>query len=626
MLFDDEIKEYDSNTLLSDDTLSALIDEKDVIDRQRLILALENRAVALGMKRQFNDLLKAYLLKEKELLAQFEPKKEKRKRDIKENANYKTDFEGPYLSLECGNWQADLSGVRTWGMFGECLACYNPILPIEILSNLETGTEKLKLAFYKNFQWKEITVEKSTIASNTKIVALADLGVPVTTETARYLVRYLSDVESLNEGIIPVKVSTSKMGWFGDEFMPYECAVVFDGEGRFRDSFEAIKPNGNYDLWLKEVKKVRATGRTEPKFFLAASFASPLVNICGLLPFICNLWGETEGGKTVSSKLAVSIWADPREGKYMTDFNSTDTAFEVRLDFLNNLPLIIDDSATVKDKFNFDMSKFIYDTCKGKGRGRSNRSLGVNRENTWQNITLTNGEHAMSNDNLQGGAINRVLDFEVGTKAIYNDPAGLCEVIHANYGYAGEYFIKAVKEIGFDKIRTMQKDFYEQIRAVGDMEKQSASLSVLLTADKIATDYIFCDGEYLKLDEIKPVLVSHESLSENQRCYDYILGEIASNQNKFDEGINNNRTEMWGCYDGNHVAIIKNVFERICKAGGFSSKSFLSWAKKKDLIQCSGERFEKQKRFGGSRAWCVVLLNKQESVSEIETIYDKPPF
>ena len=82
-------------------------------------------------------------------------------------------------------------------MFGETLACYHPILPVQRLVNAETGKEKVKLAFKKGARWKEIIVDKGIIASNNKIVSLADYGVSVTSETSKALVRYLSDLEIL---------------------------------------------------------------------------------------------------------------------------------------------------------------------------------------------------------------------------------------------------------------------------------------------------------------------------------------------------------------------------------------------------------------------------------------------
>ena len=74
-------------------------------------------------------------------------------------------------------------------MFGEVLACYHPILPVERFVNAETGKEKIRIAFKKGFKWNEITVDKGVIASANKIVSLADYGVSVTSETAKYLVR-----------------------------------------------------------------------------------------------------------------------------------------------------------------------------------------------------------------------------------------------------------------------------------------------------------------------------------------------------------------------------------------------------------------------------------------------------
>ena len=72
---------------------------------------------------------------------------------------------------------------------------------------------------------------------------------------------------------------------------------------------------------------------------LAASFASVLVPLLGGLPFIVDLWGETEGGKTVTLMVAASVWADPAENKYIGDFKTTDTALESRADMLNHLRL-----------------------------------------------------------------------------------------------------------------------------------------------------------------------------------------------------------------------------------------------------------------------------------------------
>ena len=193
------------------------------------------------------------------------------------------------------------------------------------------------------------------ITSASKIVQLSKLGVSVTSENAKLLVKYLSDVENLNDDDIPVQKSTSKLGWIGQDFIPYDTDIIFDGDMQFKQLYESIGSYGNKQMWMDHVLELRKSGRMEIKFFLAASFASVLVGMTGALPFIVDLWGETEGGKSVAMMLAASIWANPADSMYIGDFKTTDVQLEVRSDLLNHLPLMLDDSskvsARIRDNF-----------------------------------------------------------------------------------------------------------------------------------------------------------------------------------------------------------------------------------------------------------------------------------
>ena len=68
-------------------------------------------------------------------------------------------------------------------------------------------------------------------------------------------------------------------------------------------------------------------------------------------------------------------------------------------------------------------------------------------------------------------------------------------------------------------------------------EKQTIPLSVMLTADKIATDYIFKDGIYLDFDRCVNTLKNKGDVSENDRAYEFIMSEISININKFQEDL-----------------------------------------------------------------------------------------
>ncbi len=75
------------------------------------------------------------------------------------------------------------------------IACCHPLMPVERLVNIDTGVEKLKIAYSKGKRWREIIVDKRILASANSIVQLADNGIAVNSENARSLVQYLSDIE-----------------------------------------------------------------------------------------------------------------------------------------------------------------------------------------------------------------------------------------------------------------------------------------------------------------------------------------------------------------------------------------------------------------------------------------------
>lgn len=607
--------EYDKTSILSEELFVEIFEQEDEIMKARMLLSCQERAKDLGVKQAFDDLVKAYKRVEKNV------RKENATRSLLEHW---TNFTGPYDNMICGAWIAGDNGISTFNKdyTNEVLACYHPILPIKRMKNLETGEEQLRIAYKRNRSWKEITVPKDIVSSASKIVALSKLGVAVTSENAKLLVKYLSDVENLNEDDIPVQMSSSKLGWIGDGFIPYDSEIVFDGDIQFKQVFDSIGPHGNKNTWMEYVRKLRKSGRIEVKFLLAASFASILVGQIGALPFIVDLWGETEGGKTVALMLATSVWASPADNQYIGDFKTTDVALETKCNLLNHLPLMLDDSSKVSARIRDNFEGVVYDLCSGKGKSRSNKELGIRRENNWKNVIICNGERPLSSYVSQGGAINRILEVECG-EHIFANPQEAVEVFKKNYGHAGQQFVKIVKKIGTEEIRRMQQEIQKEVYKEDKMQKQSISLSIVLTADKIITDYMFHDDEYIDLEMAKDVLVDHHELSEHERCYHYLLDKINMNNQRFDSDT---KVEKWGFLEESYAVIYCQAFKELCNQGGFSDKSFLSWADKNGMIQTSGGRMTKLKKVNGKPVRCVFLkLNEYEDADgfEPEDLYEQ---
>lgn len=587
----------DKDSILEERIFTEIFDQEDEIMKARMILSLTDRASELGVKKKFEDLLKAYKRVDRET------KQRERKKPMSMLDKW-TNFDGPYNNMFCGSWIAGEDGVYAQNDSQvEAVACYHPILPVERMKNLETGEEQIKIAYKRNGKWDEIIVPKTMVTSASKIVALSGRGISVTSENAKLLVRFLSDVENMNDSHIKVQYSTSKLGWINGKFIPYDTDIIFDGDQRFRQAYDSISERGNWKIWQSHMLKLRKSGRIEIKFMMAASFASVLVSLLGGLPFIVDLWGETEGGKTVSLMVAASIWANPDESAYIGDFKTTEVALEAKVDMLNHLPMILDDTSKTSSRIRDNFEGMVYDMCSGKGKSRSNKELGINRENRWKNCILTNGERPLNSYVSQGGAINRILEVECGEN-VYENPQETAELVKKHYGLAGKRYVEILKNIGVDELHSIQKDFQRQLYDDEAMQKQSLSLAILLTADKIATDYLFRDRQYITLDEAKTVLINKNDLSDNERCYRYLQDKIAMNNQRFDIDT---KVEKWGVLEQGYAVIYNQAFKELCKSGGFSDKAFLSWADRKGLIETQGGRMTKVKKIDGNPIRCIFL-------------------
>lgn len=596
-LDDEFIEKLSAEDLTSEELFMCLFSEPDEIKRARIHNSLKARAKELKVTTFFNSLYKAYKKVDEEL---------QKKAPSKGRGNY-TEFTGPYKSMQCWGWIADDTGIyqiNNNNGQAENSACYHPIIPIERLRNLETGEEQLKIAFKRNNKWEEVIVPKVIVSSASKIVNLSSRGIAVTSENAKSLVKFLADVENANEAFIKVEYSTSKLGWIKNGFMPYDTEITFDADAKFSQIVETVKPTGSRAKWYEHMCELRKSDRMEAKFMLAASFASVLVKPLNALPFFVDLWGETEGGKSVALMVAASVWADPDESAYIKDYKGTEVGLEAVCDLLNHLPLCLDDSSKKNRRLEENFEGLIYDLCSGKGKTRSNKDLGLNRESHWKNCILTNGERPLSSYVTQGGAMNRILEVECGRK-LFNNPRLTAETVKATYGHAGKEFVDLVKAMNIEDIKQIQQGFMDILSSDEKMQKQSLSLSIVLTADKLATDYLFKDGQYLNIEQAKQVLINRNELSDNERCYQYLLDSITMNRAKFDD--NSENIEKWGVIDGNYAIIISKVFNRLCDEGKFSRQSFLSWANLKGLLKTDKGRLDKDRRFGNIKQRCIYL-------------------
>ena len=534
-----------------------------------------------------------------------------------------TQFEGQEIELFSGEYMCDNLGVAIQDKYGfENVICRHPIMPVRRLVNVDSGEERLQIAYRKGRMWRSLIAEKSTIASSNKILDLASNGVLVTSENAKALSKYLLEIEDLNYETLPEQKSVGRLGWVGGGFSPYVENLVFDGENNFKNIFNAVKSNGSRDKWIDMMKLLRAE-KTAGRLFLASSFASVLLEPCGLLPFFVHAWGGTETGKTVGLMIAASVWASPKMGEYITTFNSTLVGQEMTAAFLNSLPPCLDELQIQSSAGIKDFDRLIYQLTEGIGKTRGSKNGGLLKTNTWKCCFISNGEHPISNTNSGGGAVNRIIEFECAEK-VYSDLVGICAVINQNYGFAGREFVEYLQQEGMiEKINSLQKEYYRELLKSDSTDKQAASASAILVADHIATELFFKDNNNLTVDDMAKIMTKKDEVNVNTRAYDYILELVARNPNKFKTNdFGDYQGEVWGKIESNSVYFIKSVFDREMQMAGFNSTAFLAWAKRRGILKTAEGRRTIVSRIAGTPTNCVCLLKEQD----FEPIDDDIPF
>lgn len=582
---------------------------------QRLLRKVKKQAGAIGVKG-FMAMWDSYC--ESAAAGQTEPRE------------HHTAFEDAPLELSCGSYICDNSGVRMLDKYGyEVVVCRHPILPIKRFINADTGEESVELWYKKGNSERRITVTKAVTASSTQIIQLAAYGIMVNSDNAKLLTAYLQEVEQINYTDLPEQKSIGRLGWIANHgFSPYVDDLVFDGETNYQYLFSTIRTAGNREVWLDAARKVRAQ-KGLGRLMLAASFASVLLEPCGLLPFFVHAWGGTGTGKTVGIMLAASVWADPPVGAFITTFNATDVGLEMLASFLNSLPVCIDELQIQSSEGIKDFDRMVYKLTEGVGKIRGTKNGGVQRMNRWKTVFITSGEYPILNAKSGGGAANRVLQIEA-TEPIYTDLVWLANTLRENYGFAGREFVEALQqEDALLQANAIQKEYYRQLLQNDTTEKQALSASALLAADTLATDLIFKDGNGLSIEDIEAVLSKKEEVDQNARALEYIYDLVTRNPMHFKPNeYGDYKAEVWGKEDGDMIYFIPSVFDRELSSAGYNSVAFLSWARRKGVIECDKDkkRYTKMVRMNGTpkKMVCVHRNLGEEDFVEISDQTDLP--
>lgn len=502
-----------------------------------------------------------------------------------------TKFSGQEKELLSGNYICDDTGV--W-YDGEQIITH-PIMPVELMENIETSASKVKIAYNKNHNWQHKVFDKTVLSSSRDIISLSGFGVSVNSLNAGMLTKYLSEIEDLNiERLHHVK-SIGRFGWIKGQFSPYLSNISFDGEIDYKGTFEAVRTQGDQRLWIDTIKPKLMSSEVFRLMFIA-SISSPLLHLLNVNPFVVHLWGTSGGGKTLSMQAAASAWGDPLI--LAKSFNTTGVGMEILAGFFHSIPLFLDESQVAN---NQTLEKDLYMLTQGQGRVRGSKNVTIRQMQTWKNITVSTGERPLTDDNSGAGAVNRIISIE-SNDMIFDQGTGkeFAAVIHNNFGFVGEKWINfIIKEK--DAINNYYNEYMKTLAVINTTDKQRLSLAVLSTGLEFLNRMTGWNVPGFSGSFVKSSMQVAANVDVGVRAYDYLIETISMNEDKFAE---NPKNERWGKFDTvmNTCIMIKRVFNEILDKGGFSGKQLISWMASHEKLHgdCN-----KTYRFGGTTSKAI---------------------
>lgn len=590
-----------------DEVFYQIFEIEDNVERTQYIEALRNTARRLKRATEFNNVYKSFVLDYAQRQKQ---------------TGQKTKFTDQPLELVCGEWTANDLGVRAVhydknAMPMPVVACSHPILPVEILKNVDTAQERITLAYFKSATWQTITVDRSVCANANKIVdTLSQFGIEVTSDNAKNMVRYISECVGLNPLTLNPKKSINRLGWVGNSFTPYAEDIRYEGDMDYEVIFRNVKEAGSFEAWKDLCAGLRQN--IPLRMMMAASFASVLLEPLKILPFVLHVWGTTGTCKTVALMVAMSIWGNPKMGGLVKTMNMTKNAIMRNASFLCSIPFAGDELQTIKDKWQGNFDQLIYQITEGVDRGRARAYGGVEETRTWKNSFLFTGEEPITKANSSGGSKNRVVEIAIDGPLV-DDGHYVSSVVQENYGFAGRRLVEYIQEIESAKLTERYRELFEELCRLDTTDKQAMAMACILLADELAVELFFSDEEALRIPQVKQYLQSSLEVDVAERAYQSVLNWAAKNPVRFEDpkaDNSPNKGEVWGRIDGEVLIINRDVLLGYLDQNGFDYTAVSKkWAEKGYLLRNSQGKMVHQTKVYGIKSSYVKLSLPQDDDS-----------
>jgi len=406
---------------------------------------------------------------------------------------------------------------------------------------------------------------------------------------------------------ISVSARAEKSDCYQVRIPTHDCIFKSDKHNSRTDAAIASRGNGNPQYYDDlPIVSIEPVGAIECQCIMVDSDDHT---------YLCDDFIVTHN--TVGLMLAASVWANPEIGRYIHTFNSTSVGQEMSASFVNSLPLIMDELQVVKNKSDFDET--IYKLAEGVGRTRSNKGLGLSRSYTWANCIITTGEMPITTGSSGGGAVDRVVNIEC-KEALFANPRLIAQFTRKHYGHAGKRFVAALIKHGFGRVTEFHNKFTREIEKTDATPRQSLAAALILTADALANEYLYNDGNSLTVPDMIEFLASKSAVDVNGRGYQYMCEWVAQNAHRLTKDSNDGK-ECWGELKDDVAYVVRSRFNDAAESAGYNATALLSWCKQKTLIEINKAAYTVSRRINKVQSECVALkLPSDDGQAEFEEL------
>jgi putative DNA primase/helicase len=403
------------------------------------------------------------------------------------------------------------------------LVAERPIVITAELVDLDSGDAASEVAWLgADGGWRKRVVSRVVPRDSRLLVSLARADqAPIASDTSRECVTFLRQYAALNGPDLPQRRLTTVLGFLSepkdDEPLPPFVAgtaigvpegmappevLEHDASGDRTKAAEirsGLVEAGTWDGWCGAW--TIATRNPAMALGVYAALVPVIQQMAAIPSFVVDWSGSTSTGKTVTMRLAASVWGHPwvdRPG-LLGDWAGTLVAIERTAAAVGRgLPVILDDSRklTPRDVEADKAGDVLYLLGSGRGKPRGTTG-GTKQAGGWRTVGLSTGEAAITTiSKTGGGAVARTLEIREAARN-NNDASAIADILDAHHGHLGPRLIRALEWM--TTVAWIREEYArrhaarrEELRDAGEVAMRGAQYvaALDLVADLLARDSV----------------------------------------------------------------------------------------------------------------------------------------